>query len=50
MTKEQIKIIEKLLKEIQLILVDDDFIPIHSAKKINNNINSIKAIIKTQKD
>lgn len=49
MTKEEKKIIEKLLRELQMILVDDDYIPIYSAKRINNKIIAIQNILKTVK-
>ena len=45
MTKEEKKIIEILLKKIQMILIDDEFIPMSSAKEINKNVNLIKTIL-----
>ena len=50
MTKEEKKIIKISLKKIQMILIDDEFIPMSSAKEINKNINLIKAILDKDKD
>jgi hypothetical protein len=45
MTKEEKKLIYILLRKIQMVLVEDGFIPMSSAKEINKNINLIKAIL-----
>jgi hypothetical protein len=50
MTKEEKKIIEILLRKIQMILINDDFIPMTSAKEINENIKIIKTILDKDKD
>lgn len=50
MTQEEKKLINILLRKIQIILVDDEFIPMSSAKEINQNINLIKAILNKKKD
>lgn len=49
MTKEQKQEIEKLLRELQMILVDDDNILIPSGKRINKKIVAIQDILKTVK-
>ena len=45
MTKEEKKLIYILLRKIQMVLVEDEFIPISSAKEINKNVNLIKTIL-----
>lgn len=49
MTEKEKREIEKLLRELQMILIDDDNILVPSGKRINKKIVAIQNILKTIK-
>ena len=49
MTKQEKQEIEKLLRELQMLLIEDDNILIPSGKRINKRIVAIQNILKNIK-